>query len=145
MVVQAAFALYSGTVRSVATPYELPVNYLGNHRISVVWESIVPTNKALDISKRSLIGLFGQFEAVDMCPPLDNPLSYARWHETWPKPYSRTHRRPTWLRENRTNRNPKNAPLLSADRHLPPTNMDKAGAGRPKLVLLLLTARDASR
>ena len=50
-----------------------------------------------------------------------------------------------WLREKWTNRNPRNAPLLSADRHLPPTDMDKAGARRPKLVLLSLTARDASR
>ena len=105
----------------------------------------MPTNKALDNSKRSLLGFFGQLEAVDICLPLDDALSYARWHETWPKPYSRTYRRPTWLRENRTNRNPENASLLSADHHLPTTITDKAGVGRPQLVRPSLTARDASR
>ena len=86
MVVQAAFALYSGKVRSVATPDEFPIVYLSNHRSSMVWESIVPTNKALDISKRSLLDFFGQLGAVDICFPLDDPLSHARWHETWLKP-----------------------------------------------------------
>ena len=50
-----------------------------------------------------------------------------------------------WLREKWQSKNPENAAPLRADRHPPPTNMEKAGVRRPKSAVLSPRARNASR
>lgn len=105
----------------------------------------MPTYKAASIPKRSNLGFFGQLEAVDI--HLLIMILFVMLDGTKPArgPIRERKEGQKWLREKWQSRNPKNTPLLYAGRHLPPTEMDKAGARRPKLVVLLLTARDASR